>query len=173
MSFASTSERMTDKNPSEVRRRLTTSHGNFAPYHDKSKTDSSRRRAFHDPPKFRPQRSSRSRRFAPRFASQAYFILQPCVGFTLQGFSPLLSRADSSPARALMAFHRKAPTRNRSPWGQNLPPRLQGVDPSSDPLPPAEGLALLTIRSPLKFSAPAGFSPDTLATPSRPLRSWP
>mgnify|MGYP003574348997 FL=1 len=49
--------------------------------------------------------------------------------------------------------------------------RLQGVDPSSDPLWPAGGLDLPTTRSPLGLSTPAGLSPATLETPSRPLRS--
>jgi hypothetical protein len=49
--------------------------------------------------------------------------------------------------------------------------RLQGVDPSSDPLRSTGGLDLPTARSPPVFSTPAGFSPNTLETPSRPLRS--
>jgi hypothetical protein len=53
---------------------------------------------------FRPQRFSRSRRFAPLFALQAYFILQPRLGFTFQGFSPLFSQAASSAVHALMSF---------------------------------------------------------------------
>jgi hypothetical protein len=51
--------------------------------------------------------------------------------------------------------------------------RLQGVSPSSDPLWPTGGLDLPTTRSPLGLSTPAGFSPATLETPSRPLRSCP
>ena len=50
-------------------------------------------------------------------------------------------------------------------------PRLQGVDPSSDPLRPEGGLGLPTTRSPPGLSTPAGFSPAALETPSRPLRS--
>jgi hypothetical protein len=49
--------------------------------------------------------------------------------------------------------------------------RLQGFDPSSGPLRPTGGLDLPTTRSPHAFSTPAGFSPATLETPSRPLRS--
>jgi hypothetical protein len=49
--------------------------------------------------------------------------------------------------------------------------RLQGFAPSSGPLRSAGGLDLPTTRFPLVFSAPAGFSPATLETPSRPLRS--
>jgi hypothetical protein len=49
--------------------------------------------------------------------------------------------------------------------------RLQGLDPSSGPLRPTGGLDLPTTRFPLVFSAPAGFSPAALETPSRPLRS--
>jgi hypothetical protein len=49
--------------------------------------------------------------------------------------------------------------------------RLQGFDPSSGPLRPTGGLDLPTTRSPLVFSAPAGFPPAALETPSRPLRS--
>ena len=51
--------------------------------------------------------------------------------------------------------------------------RLQGVDPSSNPLWPAGGLDLPTTRSPPGLSTPAGFCPATLETPSRPLRSCP
>jgi hypothetical protein len=50
-------------------------------------------------------------------------------------------------------------------------PRLQGVDPSSDPLWPEGGLDLPSTRSPPGLSTPAGFSPVTLEAPSRPLRS--
>ena len=49
--------------------------------------------------------------------------------------------------------------------------RLQGFAPSSGPLRPAGGLDLPTTRFPLVFSAPAGFTPTALETPSRPLRS--
>jgi hypothetical protein len=52
-------------------------------------------------------------------------------------------------------------------------PRLQGVDPSSNPLRPEGGLGLPTTRSPPGLSTPAGFSPATLEMPSHPLRSWP
>jgi hypothetical protein len=50
-------------------------------------------------------------------------------------------------------------------------PRLQGVHPGSDPLWPTGGLDLPSTRSPPGLSTPAGFSPATLETPSRPLRS--
>jgi hypothetical protein len=50
-------------------------------------------------------------------------------------------------------------------------PRLQGVDPGSNPLWPEGGLDLPSTRSPPGLSTPAGFSPATLETPSRPLRS--
>jgi hypothetical protein len=54
---------------------------------------------------------------------------------------------------------------------QSIPLRLQGFNPGSDPLRPTGGLSLPTTRFPLGLSTPAGFSPDTLETPSRPLRS--
>jgi len=50
---------------------------------------------------FRPQRFSRSRRFAPPRAARACFIPQPRMRFPLQGVPPVASRAGSSPARAL------------------------------------------------------------------------
>jgi len=40
---------------------------------------------------------------------------------------------------------------------QLLPPRLQGFNPATGPLPPTDGLDLPTARSPLKFSAPRVF----------------
>jgi hypothetical protein len=126
--------------------------------------------SFPRSPTFRPQRFTRSRRLTPSRASQACFILQPRPGFTLQGFSPLPSR---------LAFRRvvpscrcrDSPTGELPLRGQILPPRLQGVDPSSDPLRPTGGLDLPTTRSPPGLSTPAGFPPGTLATPSRHLRS--
>ena len=45
--------------------------------------------SFPRSPKFRPQRSSRSRRLAPLWTLRACFIPQPRPGFTLQGFSLL------------------------------------------------------------------------------------
>jgi hypothetical protein len=53
---------------------------------------------------FRPQRSSRSRRFTPRTTSRAYFIPKPRLRFTLQGFSLLPSRCTSSMPRSLMSL---------------------------------------------------------------------
>jgi len=49
--------------------------------------------------------------------------------------------------------------------------RLQGVAPGSDPRSPLECLAPSTSRSPPRFSAPSGLSPDAWRAPSRPLRS--
>jgi hypothetical protein len=51
---------------------------------------------------FRPQRFSRSRRFAPLAALRACFIPLPCPRFTPQGFSPTVSRPGSSPGRSLL-----------------------------------------------------------------------
>jgi hypothetical protein len=48
------------------------------------------------PPTFRPQRFTRSRRFAPPPALRACFIALPCPGFSLQGFVPRSSRITSS-----------------------------------------------------------------------------
>jgi hypothetical protein len=145
----------------------------FAPYRDISTLDTSIRRVSQSSPTFRPQRSSRSRRFPPQCALRVCFTSQPRVRFTFQGFSPLPSRPDSSSCRCPHDVPATAPTARRTRRGQSRRPHLQGVDPDNDPLPPAEGLALLTIRSPLKFSAPAGSASDTLGTPSRPLRSRP
>jgi hypothetical protein len=58
-----------------------------------------------------------------------------------------------------------------APSVQLWTPQLQGFDPDSDSSRRAGGLDLLTTRSPLEFSTPAGVSPNTLATPSRLLRS--
>jgi hypothetical protein len=61
------------------------------------------RRESHFPTMFRPQRFSRSRRFAPLAALWAYFIPLPCPRFTPQGFSPTVSRPGSSPGRSFLA----------------------------------------------------------------------
>jgi hypothetical protein len=55
-------------------------------------------------PTFRPQCFSHSRRLTPPCTLWACFIPLPRPRLTLQGFSPTLSRPDSSPARSLMTF---------------------------------------------------------------------
>jgi hypothetical protein len=57
-----------------------------------------------NPTRFRPQRFSRSRRFAPPHATWACFIPQPRPGFALQGFSSLPSRLASSTSRSLLSL---------------------------------------------------------------------
>jgi hypothetical protein len=57
-----------------------------------------------------------------------------------------------------LVVSRVAPIACRSRRHQRESSRLQGFDPSSNPLPLAEGLALPTIRSPLEFSCPRGLS---------------
>jgi len=52
-------------------------------------------------PSFRPQRFSRSRRFAPPRSLQAYFIPLPRPGFRFRGFLPRTSRLTSSVLRLL------------------------------------------------------------------------
>jgi len=84
-------------------------------------------------PMFRPQRFSRSRRFAPLAALRACFIPLPRPGFTLQGLSPQPSHRDSSPRRPLVSLTTLASSRV-TPTVQLLPSRLQGVDPGCDPL---------------------------------------
>jgi hypothetical protein len=126
--------------------------------------------SFPHSPTSRPQRFSRSRRLTPSRALQACFILLPRPGFALQGFSPLPSRLASR--RVVPSCRcRDSPTGELPRRGQILPPQLQGFDPGSDPLRPTGGLDLPTTRSPPGLSTPAGFSPGTLATPSRHLRS--
>jgi hypothetical protein len=88
--------------------------------------------------------------------------------------SGILSRC-----RATHAFHRGVPScrlpttasSRVAPTVQRSSPRLQGLDPGSDSSRRAGGLDLLTTRFPLEFSTPAGVSPNTLAPPSRRLRS--
>jgi hypothetical protein len=65
---------------------------------------STRHRASHGSTMVRPQRFSRSRRFAPSHTLRAYFIPQPRPGFALQGLSLLPSRLASSTSRALMSL---------------------------------------------------------------------
>jgi hypothetical protein len=83
MSSTSTSEFVADPVPPKVSKDQVHLPWNFFPYRDISTADSSRWPTFQRQPKFRPQRFSRSRRFAPRGALRAYFIPQPRVGFTL------------------------------------------------------------------------------------------
>ena len=64
---------------------------------------------------FRPQRFSRSRRFAPRQTLLAV-SKQPRARFSLQGVSPPTRRADSSPAHPLMPFARASTTGVCSTW---------------------------------------------------------
>ena len=113
---------------------------------------------------FRPQRFSRSRRFAPLSALWACFIPLPRPGFTLQGLSPQPSHRDSSPRCPLLSLTTLA-SRRVAPTVQLLPSRLQGFDPGCDPLRRAKCLDLLDARSPLEFSLPRAF----LWTPGRRL----
>jgi hypothetical protein len=53
---------------------------------------------------FRPQRFSRSRRFAPSKTVRACFIPLPHPGFALQGVAPLPSYFGSSPMYALLSL---------------------------------------------------------------------
>jgi len=132
--------------------------------------ESTSRRGSQSSPTFRPQRFSRSRRFAPRCTLRACFIPLPRPGFTVQGVSPPPGQHDSSPCRPLLSL--PAFTSSRvAPTVQLQPPRLQGFDPGSGPLRQAGCLVLPATRSPLQFSAPSGFPSNTLATPSRCLRS--
>jgi hypothetical protein len=52
-------------------------------------------------------------------------------------------------------------------------PGLHSFDPGADPLASTELLRPPIPRSPLKLSSPSGMPPNTVATPSRPFRSWP
>jgi len=87
-----------------------------------------------------------------------------------RGCFPLPSPRGSSPRSPLMLLTTFASSQV-APTVQLRTPQLQGVDPGSDSSRRAGGLDLLTTRSPLEFSTPAGFSPNTLAPPSRRLRS--
>jgi len=143
----------------------------FLPPSRHQPVESTRWRASQVSPRFRPQRFARSRRLAPPRTLQACFILLPRPGFALQGFSPLPSRLVSSTSPCPLVVCRKSPPDELPHRCQLLPPRLQGFDPGSDPLRPTGGLDLPITRSPPSLSTPAGFSPATLETPSRPLRS--
>jgi hypothetical protein len=87
-----------------------------------------------------------------------------------RGCFPLPSPRGSSPRGPLVSLTTFASSRV-APTVQLRPSQLQGFDPGSDSSRRAGGLDLLTTRSPLEFSAPAGFSPNTLAPPSRRLHS--
>jgi len=87
-----------------------------------------------------------------------------------RGCFPLPSPRGSSPRSPLVSLTTFASSRV-APTVQLRTSQLQGVDPGSDSSRRAGGLDLLTTRSPLEFSTPAGVSPNTLAPPSRRLRS--
>jgi hypothetical protein len=121
-------------------------------------------------PMFRPQRFARSRRLPPSRTLQACFILLPRPGFALQGFSPLPShsprrRAVPSCRSAEVSSQRVAPLVPVSP----APP--SGLCSEQRSVVADQRLNLPTTRSPPALSTPAGFSSNTLVTPSRPLRS--
>jgi len=84
--------------------------------------ESTRCRASQNPTSVRPQRFSRSRRFAPPLALRACFIPQPRPGFTLQGLSPLPSRLASSTSRSLMSLARITSRRVAPPMPVPLAP---------------------------------------------------
>lgn len=126
-------------------------------------------------PSFRPQRFSRSRRFAPLFASWACFIPQPRPGFAFQGLSPLPSRLDSSPSRSLLdvggaCLPPAERARPRAPAPSASPSRVSSRQRS---VAAAPVFSRDDTRSPPRLPAPSGFSPRALAPPSRSLRSWP
>jgi hypothetical protein len=88
----------------------------------------------------RPQRFTRSRRFIPFCALRACFISQPRTGFPFQGLPPLQSRnwLITSPFPLVVSDPPLTPAEaNIARIG---PPRLQGFEQSSGPLPPAEWL---------------------------------
>jgi hypothetical protein len=87
-----------------------------------------------------------------------------------RGCFPLPSPRGSSPRSPLVSLTTFASSQV-APTVQLRTSQLQGVDPGSDSSRRAGGLDLLTTRSPLEFSTPAGVSSNTLAPPSRRLRS--
>jgi hypothetical protein len=94
--------------------------------------ESTQRQTSHRLPTFRPQRFSRSRRFAPPGALRVCFTPLPRSRFTPQGLPPTASRAGSSPGRALLPF---PPCACIAAPAQRV--RLQGLDPAAGPLPSA------------------------------------
>jgi len=134
--------------------------------------ESTYRQASQFLPTFRPQCFAHSRRLTPPCTLRACFIPQPRPRFTLQGFSPVPSQPDSSPACALLTFL-LAPLQPSYPacaGSRTLASRTLIQAPIR--WLPTELLRLPTPRSPLELSVPSGFPPNTVATPSRPFRSW-
>jgi hypothetical protein len=115
----------------------------------------------------RPQRFSRSRRLAPPHTLRVCFAPQPRPGFTFQGFSPAAKpgRLVGDPCPPVV--RRLLPPTELPRWCQLQSPRLQGLDPGSDPKPPPECLAPPTLRSPPRFQLPRDF----LRTPWKRLRA--
>jgi hypothetical protein len=119
----------------------------FSLYRDISSSEPSTRDESYLLSTFRPQRSSRSRRFTPRTTSRAYFIPKPRLRFTLQGFSLLPSRCTSSMPRSLMslatfAYHSPklvTPARAAPPSGpcagQQSVTTDRGISPANNPIP--------------------------------------
>jgi len=122
------------------------------------------------PPRFRPRRFSRPRRFAPPSALWVYFTPLPRPGFSLQGFSLPHSRSTSSVARALSSLA-MVPCQQLPTGAASHHLALRAFAPCASPLLARRGLAASPTRSPLGFVPSPGFSLNGLAAPSRFRRS--
>jgi len=71
---------------------------------------------------FRPWRSSHLRRFAPLPTSQAYFIPQPCSGFSLQGFDLQCRAVPSHPQPVPSCRSQRHPLAETNELCQLTPP---------------------------------------------------
>jgi hypothetical protein len=93
-------------------------------------------RASQAHPTVRPQRFSRSRRFAPLRTLRVYFTPQPRPGFTFQGFSPAAKSDRLVGDPCPLVVLRLAPTAELPRRHRIEPPHLQGFAPGSDSKPP-------------------------------------
>jgi hypothetical protein len=93
-------------------------------------------RASQAHPTVHPRRFSRPRWFAPLSALRVCFTPQPRPGFTFQGFSPATQPERLVVAPFPLAGWQPSPAIELPRQLQLRPPRLQGLDPGSDPKPP-------------------------------------
>ena len=123
------------------------------------------------PATFRPRRFTHPRRFTPPLVVAGLFHPTATSGIRSSG-SFLAAKPACLIDKSFPHAVSPASPRDKLPRRCQLHSlRLQGINPSSDPLRPTGGLVLLTARSPPEFSAPAGLASTTLETPSRPFRS--
>jgi hypothetical protein len=95
--------------------------------------ESTKRRVSQAHLTFRPQRFSHSRRLAPPLTFAGLFHPTTASRIRSSGVFPATQPARLINELSPHVVYRKAPTTELPQWRQILPPRLQGVNPGSDP----------------------------------------